>query len=115
MSDVNFRIVALMQCLSVPFDNIDEGCRTNSFDCGGAEYLVLTDEEADELLDDQLDSLLEDCVLCNIDEALHCYFDKDDWKDDAKADGRGHHLASYDSDELEEDVDGETYYIYRTN
>ena len=30
-------------------------------------------------------------------------------------DGRGHTLASYDGDELEEDINGETYYIYRTN
>jgi hypothetical protein len=30
-------------------------------------------------------------------------------------DGRGHFIASYDSEENDQDYDGETYYIYRVN
>jgi len=43
------------------------------------------------------------------------YFDEDAWKYDAKMDGRGHSLASYDGNENEETVNDETYYIYRIN
>lgn len=32
-----------------------------------------------------------------------------------EADGRGHFLSSYDGEENEQDVEGETFYIYRTN
>jgi len=36
--------------------------------------------------------------------------------DDAiRSDGRGHFMSSYDSNENEETVEGETFYIYRIN
>ena len=36
-------------------------------------------------------------------------------KDMVDEDGRGHYIASYDSEENYQDYDGETYYIYRVN
>ncbi len=69
---------------------------------GRAEYAVGTDEEADEAWDQALDSYLDDCgVLDSIPENLRRYFDRDAWKSDARHDGRGHALASYDGDEME--------------
>jgi hypothetical protein len=47
---------------------------------------------------------------------LIIFFDKDDFIEGLiDADGRGHNLAGYDGVENEEEYDGETYYIYRTN
>jgi hypothetical protein len=71
---------------------------------GRAEYAVGTDSEADEAWDQSLDSYLDDCgvgVLDSIPENLRSYFDRDAWKSDARHDGRGHALASYDGDEME--------------
>ncbi len=81
------------------------------------EYLVLTDEEADEMWDEQLDSYLDECVLPELPETARRYFDRDAWKRDARHDGRGHSLSSYDGneDEVYDEEDDTTYYIYRTN
>jgi hypothetical protein len=69
---------------------------------GSAEYAVGTDEEADEAWNQALDSYLDDCgVLGSIPKNLRAYFDRDAWKRDARHDGRGHALASYDGDEME--------------
>jgi hypothetical protein len=70
--------------------------------CGRAEYAVGTDEEADEAWDQSLDSYLDDCgVLDSMPENLRPYFDRDAWKRDARFDGRGHSLASYDGNEMD--------------
>ena len=40
----------------------------------------------------------------------------DEFIEDAiSADGRGHFLSSYDSEEVEIDIDDETYFAYRLN
>lgn len=80
-------------------------------------YLVLTDDEANEMWDESLDSYIEECVLPEIPRHYRSYFDCDAFKDDCRHDGRGHSLATYDGCENEETVffDGhhETLYIYR--
>jgi hypothetical protein len=43
------------------------------------------------------------------------YFDDEAWKRDARHDGRGHSLSSYDSAENEEQFNGKWFYIYRLN
>lgn len=69
---------------------------------GNTEYAVGTDEEADEAWDQSLDSYLEDCgVLDSMPENLRRYFDRESWKSDARMDGRGHSLASYDGEEMD--------------
>ena len=79
------------------------------------EYIVCTDEEADSLMDDALENYIDEVILSEIPEPYRNYFDNEGWKKDAKDDGRGHALATYDGEENEEEVNGTTYYIYRTN
>ena len=107
------------------------------------DYLVLTDEEADEMAKDYI---LESAwafrydFLCGHSKAiaeipqkdyeamagklcesfnkavLSMIDDKEHFIEDAiSCDGRGHFLSSYDGEENEETIDGETFYIYRTN
>jgi len=108
---------------------------------GGKEYLVCTDEIADEkvkeyiadtlwafnasflsvmtdLPEEVFEALSENCENGN--EPIRKLIDKtcgfDDFVHEAvAADGRGHFLAGYDGKEIEIDVDGETYYIYRNS
>lgn len=79
------------------------------------DYLVLTDEEADDRWEESMDSYIEECILPELPKNLRYYFDSEKWKKDASFDGRGHSLASYDGEEHEEKVNGTTYYIYRIN
>jgi hypothetical protein len=87
------------------------------------DYLVLTDSEADEKWEESLDSYIEECITPEIDKlsegagnlSYYITFDEETWKRDARMDGRGHSLSSYDGCENEETVEGETFYIYRTN
>jgi hypothetical protein len=80
---------------------------------GSAEYAIGTDAEADDAWDQSLDSYIDDCgLLDSVPENLRRYFDRDAWKSDARYDGRGHSLASYDGDEMELS-DG--FYAFRIN
>jgi len=90
----------------------DEGAE---FEHEGKEYFVLTDEEADLAFSNTLDEMVDEFGYDQIDEALRDYFDGEAMKSDLELDGRGHHLAHYDGEENEEEFDGVTYYIYRTN
>ena len=110
----DYKRIALMQHLSCAYDEVEHS-HGNEYEAAFCDYLVLTDDEADEALDEALDSVLDDCILPDLDEALQCYFDRDAWKRDASYDGRGHHLNHYDGCEDEVTVNGVDYYIYRTN
>jgi hypothetical protein len=88
-------------------DEYDEDANNN--------YLVLTNEEADDKWEESLDNYLEECIYPELQGNLKNYFDDEKWKDDARMDGRGHSLSSYDGNENEETVEGETFYIYRIN
>jgi hypothetical protein len=87
----------------------------NTFAIDGCEYLVVTDEEANNLWDESLENYIEECILPEVPESFRPYFDNEKWKRDARFDGRGHSLSSYDGKEHDYSIDGETYYIYRTN
>lgn len=92
----------------------------NIFEYGSEEYLVVTDEEADELWNEDLENYIDDCILHELPENYRQYFDREAWKSDAKYDGRGHSLNRYDGNEYEETVYNEygeknNYYIYRQN
>jgi hypothetical protein len=86
-------------------------------------YLVLTDEEADENWEESLSNYIEECIEPVFDKAMeelgsisnYYKFDREMWIRDAKMDGRGHSLSSYDGHEHEEKVGDETFYIYRIN
>ena len=88
---------------------------------GREEYAVGTDDEADSAWDQSLDSYIEECIEPELDfdklGTLGNYvsFDREMWKRDARMDGRGHSLSSYDGNEEEITVDGVLYAIYRTN
>jgi len=85
------------------------------FEYGSEEYMVLTDSEADDAWNESLDNYIDECILPEIPETYRNYFDSDAWKRDAKYDGRGHTLSSYDGEEHEENIAGEWFYIYRVN
>lgn len=102
--------------------------RREEYPTDDGEYLVVTDEEADELWDQDLENYIDECL--ELPPQLENYFDREKWKRDARIDGRGHSLARYDGGEdkvrvelWERDEDGnlvevgdhETYYIYRQN
>lgn len=81
------------------------------------EYMVLTDEEADQAWDNSLESYIDECLT--IPKEVEPYFNREKWKRDARRDGRGHSLSSYDGAEHSTTVAGadyhETLYIYRMN
>lgn len=104
------------------------------------DYLVLTDEEADEKAKEYiLDSVwaftpsflasftgfdievfeaIQNNGRCesNNSAILSMIEDEDEFVSDAiSADGRGHFMSTYDGEENEETVNGETFYIYRIN
>lgn len=83
----------------------------NTFSFEGEEYLVVTDEEADDLWEESLDNYLEECIYPELTGNLSRYFDDEAWKSDARHDGRGHSLSGYDGEEHE----SEGFYIYRVN
>jgi hypothetical protein len=135
------RIAALAKMLGCEVDDISASVYDDKvFDACGGQYLVLTDDEADEQAEQYIRETLwafraefiashstsgwsNDCVealekmqgeLCEsanpIIEAL--IKDMDHFVSDAiSSDGRGHFLSQYDGEENEE---GE-FYIYRTN
>ena len=122
---MNPAILALAQFLKCNPDDVSEE-RYDSygmpvFSAEGGEYAVATDEEADAAWDQSLDSYIEemgfDAAIEKIDPSLRPYikFDEDMWKRDARMDGRGHSLSSYDGEENEETVNGTTFYIFRIN
>ena len=106
------------------------------------DYLVLTDEEADEkakeyieqsvwafnksfldahsdciskIPDDAFKAIQEKCESAN-DAILAMIDDFDHFVEDAiKCGGRGHFMSSYDGEEAEYLVNGTTYYVYRLN
>lgn len=104
--DANFEIFCANNLTEV--DEYNE----NDYDY---DYLVLTDEEADEKWEESLDNYLEECIYPELEGNLKNYFDDEKWKKDARYDGRGHSLSGYDGNENEETVEGITFYIYRKN
>jgi len=114
MCDEPAKVKALSEHLECDPDDITES-GGNYFEAHGRTYLVVDDDEADELWDEDLDNYIDDCL--EIPENMKNYFDRDKFKHDAKVDGRGHSLGRYDGNENEVEVehDGvkETYFIYR--
>lgn len=105
------KVQALATFLECDVAEITQGYNENNFEYGSKEYLVCTDEEADDLWEESLDNYLEECIYPELSGNLSNYFDEESWKRDARYDGRGHSLSSYDGNE--EEVDG--FYIYRIN
>jgi len=64
-------------------------------------YLVVTDQEADDLWDEDLENYIDEYILGSGDmpEVAKSYFDREAWKRTARTDGRAHSLNRYDGDE----------------
>lgn len=93
-------------------DNVtEEGGNTFSF--GGRDYLVCTDEEADQEQDAELENYIDECILPELADQYRRYFDNEAWKADARHDGRGHALGRYDGNECEQKIDQTMYFLYR--
>jgi hypothetical protein len=122
-------------------EDIGEGYDGNSFTAEGAEYLVLTEDEADEKAGDYIEETLwaftPSWMACETglpEEVFTALQDKCEDANDAvrkivdstvgideivnravQADGRGHFIASYDGAEQEIELDGHYFLIYRVN
>ena len=114
--ETEIRIKALAKYLECDIDDLSESkWDDKTIENGSEEYLVVDDAEADIAWDERLDSYIEECILAELPEHLRTYFDDEAWKKDARIDGRGHSISSYDGDEDEIEIDGETVYIFRLN
>lgn len=118
MTDTTEKQRALAAFLQVEADEVSESRHDdNLFEYGREEYLVCTDDEADRVWDERLDSYLDDCVLPEVPENVQNYFDRDAWKRDARMDGRGHAISSYDGHEhdAKDPETGESFVVFRLN
>jgi len=80
------------------------------------DWLVLTDDEAEDKWDDNLDNDLDELILSQIPAHLQFYFDSDAWIRDTKIGAdRGNSIATYDGEELEQEVNDTIYFLYRCN
>ena len=80
---------------------------------GGVDYLFGTDEEMDEKWEEELDYYIDECVIPEMPKHLRAYFDDEAWKNDARIDGRGHSLNSYDGTEDCVKVNGKEWWWCR--
>jgi hypothetical protein len=82
-----------------------------TLEAGGNEYLVLDEDEKESRWDDCLENYLDECV----EGADGPYFDREAWKRDARMDGAGHVLSSYDGSEEEFHAGDKWFHVFRTN
>lgn len=87
-----------------------------SFEVEGKEFLVLSDERADELAEEYVRNFVEDELLYHMPNNVKNYFDTEGYIEDVlRMDGRGMQLASYDHQEHEVRIARSDYFIFRTN
>ena len=110
------RIEALADHLELTgeeWNDITEGYDETILEYGQQEYMVLTDDEANDRWEESLDSYIDEFIIPELPEHLKYYFDDEAWKRDARLnDGRGHSLSTYDGCE-HDGING--LFIYRTN
>lgn len=86
-------------------------------DIDGEEYRFIREDEIWDIYVDGIKEITEECYLIN--EGAKQWWIAIDWEKTAQncydADGYGHHFASYDGAEIEWEIDGDNYYIFRTN
>ena len=134
--EYDLEAIVLAQYLAEGDNRPDYDEAQSDFD--NQDYLVYTDEEADEAVREEIEqslwafsssflsthtgvdvyvfeSLVDNCEANN-DSYKAMIKDFDHFVDDAvSCDGRGHFLAQYDHEENEITFNGITYYIYRRN
>ena len=111
------KIQALANHLALDDEDINDiiHIQDNLFKCYQEEYLILTDDEADDALKDYIDSLYQEDVIPRIPDDLQPYFKYKTWFFDKESQLERGVLSSYNDIEENEVVDGVTYYIYRLN
>lgn len=97
------------------FDTLEETAwQDNGFECGGVEFMLLTDNEADYAFWEYMENYVDECVLDSIAPQYRCYFDVDQLIEDVQtSDGRGPTLATEDGEEREIKVSETYWYAYR--
>ncbi len=90
-----------------------------NYEYGNQEYLVMTNDEADVYERETVENTIQECYIDVYSREMKNnpminYIDLDRWVDDWCGD-RGNNISSYDGYEYYEEVNGETYYIYRIN
>ena len=68
---------------------------------GTKEFAIGTEDEADDAWEESLDNYIDECILPEMPKFTQFYFDDEKWKNDARMDGRGHSLSSYDGGEID--------------
>ena len=135
----NEKVRALQNHLDLNDDEVNNiTFNGDEFLHGDREYLILTDDEAEEKatdyikesvwsfnssflsshtgIDEDVFKLLSEKCESSNDAILSMIKDFDHFVGDAiSSDGRGHFIASYDHDEHIEEINGDEYFIYRTN
>ena len=91
-------------------DNLTE---VEEYEESNGDWLVCDDSEADELWEQSLDNYIDEIITPELPETYRYYFDNEAWKEDARMDGRGHSLNTYDGNEYEQTIEGETFYLYK--
>lgn len=116
MEEYDSKVRAPVEFLDVDPEDIEEDYG-ETYSLGRQQYLVLTDDEADDMWDEEIERYIDDCILPELPEQYQSYFNRESFREAAQMDGRGHILASYDGDEHEtEDPEtGEDLFIYRVN
>jgi hypothetical protein len=110
------RLLALAATLEIDPEGVEPSIYGDAnFEAEGAEYLVLTYDEAKAEVDECLESYCDEFVLDRLPADLQCYFDAAAWKRDQWLSGlnMGEWLAHYDHHELESPCG--TFHIFRTN
>lgn len=116
------KIIALGKHLDIDAREAMEDIEQSSYDdCmysySGMDYLVCTDEEADEKEKEAVESIIEECYLSELkhqikDHPALQYIDMEAWVQDWCGE-RGENLNRYDSTEYEQLVNDIWYFIYR--
>ena len=97
------KLLALAFHLECDPDELSESnYDSNTFIHGRREYLVCTDEEANELAQESLESLAKELIPRDVLGTFAGYIDTERWAQDVLiSDGRANTLARYDGDEHE--------------
>lgn len=99
------RVIALMQHTGDMFSDCE-------YAISKREWLVLTDDEANEAVANYAQTSLDD-LLYGTNDVIKHYFNSEEYIEDYISDSdRGSILASQDGCEYEETINGITYYLY---
>lgn len=109
MDEEQQKVVALMQELKE-----DYGVCEKHIEDGN--YKIYDNEDADEAYTDAIDDFIDDVILFQMGDKLQRFFCRDLYMSEFKRDScRANMLASYDGKELEQEVMGTNYYIFKVN